>query len=92
MGKTYFTLTEENSNNVIAVIKSKTGDNGIVKNPKKVKKLVSLAVKEEWIYERVELVEWNYNESNNSMVFNCYLDGGESEIRIIDLTITTLYK
>jgi hypothetical protein len=92
MSKTTFTLTEDNSNYVIAVVQLKTGDNGVIKNSKKAKKLIAKAVKEEWIYEKVTCEDWNYNESNNQMAFDCILDGGETEIRAIDLNLTALYK
>jgi len=92
MKNTYFTLTEDGSRNVIAVVKAKISVTGIISNTEKVKKLVELAVKEEWIYESVSLVDWDYNESNNQMSFDCVTEDGDEEIRAIDLTITTLYK
>lgn len=88
----YLQLTEENSNKVIAIVKAKTGLTGIIKNSKKVRKLVALAVKEEWTYDSVKLSVWDYNECNNQMAFDCVTENGDEEIRTIDLTITTLYK
>ena len=99
MSKTTFTLTEDNRCETIAVVQLKTGDNGVIKNPKKAKKLIAKAVKEEWCYEKVTCEDWDYNESNNfydingnRMTFDCVVDGGETEIRTIDLNITTLYN
>lgn len=86
----YLQVQDENET-VIAIVKAKTGLTGIIKNSKKVKKLVALAVKEEWIYDSVKLCDWNYNECNNQMTFNCVKDGAE-DVRVIDLIITTLYK
>jgi len=92
MSKTYFALTEDNSNIVIAVVRAKTKPDGIVKKAKKLKKLIALAVKEEWGYEKVEFGGWAYNETMNQMVFDCTVDGGDEEMRAIDLNITALYK
>jgi len=88
----YFKLTETDSNIVFAIIKAKKDCNSVIKNTKKVKKLVALAVKEEWCYETVNLVDWNYNESNNQMSFDCITEDGGEEIRAIDLSLTFIYK
>jgi len=86
----YHTVTEEGSNIVIAVIKSKKDK---VKRNNKLKKLVNKAVKEEWSYKTVELVEWNYEQYvTNQMSFDCVTEDGDEEIRIVDLNKTTLYK
>ena len=89
----YFTLSEDNSNIVIAVVKTIIDNSGVIADTdRKVKEFVALAVKEEWAYETVTLIDWDYNECNNQMSFDCITENGDGEIRAIDLTITTLYK
>jgi len=94
----YQTITEENSNIVFAVIKSKMmtfqfkdrkeDKNIVVKRVLAVKK----AVKEEWSYSEVNLTSYKHDEINNQMTFDCATEDGDKEIRVIDLEITTLYK
>ena len=92
MGNTRYVTITEDDNDAFAVIKAKQGHSGILIKGKKLKKNIALAVKEHFCYDRVEFVEWAYNESMNQMVFDCYGDGDIEEIRAIDLSLIALYK
>lgn len=86
----YYTITEDNSNIVIAVVKTKRNENK--ENILKRIEAVKLAVKEEWCYAEVHLVSYEYDEMTNQMSFDCITEDEEEEIRVVDLNLTTLYK
>ena len=79
----HYLVSEENSNKVFAVIET------VANKPQITKELVRQAVKDEFIYEDVELVD--FNETHNTVAFDCVTEDGFEEIRAIQLTLTTLY-
>lgn len=87
--KNDYVLSESDSDNVFAVISSDNRTDLI--------NLVSLAIKEEFSYEKVTFRDDSYSERSGTvfMSFNCLGDGDEdedSEIREVELNLTAIYN
>ena len=84
--KNNYLLTEVESDVAFAVITTENKANTV--------KLVELAIKEEYLYEKVTFISDTYSERSGiiTMSFDCLNDDGEEDIREVELNLTAVYN
>jgi len=85
----YYTLTEENTPEVIAVVKLKR----ITRNRRiKLLKRTVLAVKEHFIYRSIDVIDITEIENVITVTMDCTTEDEDDVIREVKLTPVVVYK
>ena len=84
--KNNYLLTEVETDIAFAVITTENKANTV--------KLVELAIKEEYLYEKVTFISDTYSERSGiiTMSFDCLNEDGDEDIREVELNLTIIYN